>query len=177
MAILITQADYARRRGISKPSVSQAIKNGRVTLIDGKIDPELADEQWDKNTDHIKREAALSVKMRQAEYDRIQADANAGEYKASEYMIWKARRERAEALRAEQNQEFEAGNLYKKADADRAAKTIARLLRDQLLSIPARLAAELSAITDPAIIERNLSTEIRKALEAVERESSETDRD
>lgn len=24
--------------------------------IDGKIDPELADEQWDKNTDHIKRQ-------------------------------------------------------------------------------------------------------------------------
>jgi len=38
-AELITQAAYARRRGCDPTSVRDAVKAGRITLIDGKIEP------------------------------------------------------------------------------------------------------------------------------------------
>lgn len=48
---------YARRRGVSAPAVSKAIKTGRlresVTHAGGKVaiaDPELADLEWEMNT-------------------------------------------------------------------------------------------------------------------------------
>lgn len=49
-AQLITQAEYARRRGVAKSAVAKAVSEKRITLIDGKIDPEFADFQWARNT-------------------------------------------------------------------------------------------------------------------------------
>lgn len=50
MPELITPAEYARRRPCHHTAVLKAIKTGRISLIDGKIDPEVANIQWDKNT-------------------------------------------------------------------------------------------------------------------------------
>ena len=47
---LITQAEYARRRGVAKSAVAKAVKEGRIALIDGKIHAALADLQWAQNT-------------------------------------------------------------------------------------------------------------------------------
>lgn len=51
MRELITKAEYARRRGVSKQAVCKAANTGRITLVDGKVDPEVADVQWARNTD------------------------------------------------------------------------------------------------------------------------------
>ena len=43
---------YAARKGISDTAVRKAIKSGRITLTkNGKINPALADRQWEANTD------------------------------------------------------------------------------------------------------------------------------
>ena len=34
---LITQAEYARRRGVAKSAVAKAVAEGRITLINGKV--------------------------------------------------------------------------------------------------------------------------------------------
>ena len=47
---LITPAEYARRRGVSRQAVAAAINEGRITLVDGKIDPERADAEWAERT-------------------------------------------------------------------------------------------------------------------------------
>src|SRR3989344_8607738 len=47
---LLSKAAYARRRGCDEKAVRKAIAEGRISLIDGKIDPEVADIQWAKNT-------------------------------------------------------------------------------------------------------------------------------
>lgn len=170
MVNLMTQAEYARHRGVSPPAVHAAIKRGRITLVDGKIDSAQADIEWDKNTDHGRRENAFGNANRQrAEESAIIRQAESGEPTALDYMSWKARRERAEALRAELAHEQDAGNLYEKAASDRAAKTMARLLRDHLLAVPSRLAPELVAMTEVTAIERRLTAEMRVALNTVER--------
>ncbi len=48
---LITQAEYARHRGISQAAVKKAVDTGRIVLLNGKVDREKADKQWAANTD------------------------------------------------------------------------------------------------------------------------------
>lgn len=43
--MLITQAEYSRRRGCSKPYISKLVSQGIITLTDGMVDPEAADSQ------------------------------------------------------------------------------------------------------------------------------------
>lgn len=50
MPELITPTEYARRTARHHSTVLKAIRTGRISLIDGKIDPEVADIQWAKNT-------------------------------------------------------------------------------------------------------------------------------
>ena len=47
---LLSKAAYARHRGCDEKAVRKAIAERRISLIDGKIDPEVADIQWAKNT-------------------------------------------------------------------------------------------------------------------------------
>ena len=42
---MLTQKQYADRKGWSKQYVNQLVKKGRISLVDGKIDPVLADQQ------------------------------------------------------------------------------------------------------------------------------------
>ncbi|MBM4323945.1 MAG: hypothetical protein FJ115_10340 [Deltaproteobacteria bacterium] len=44
---LLSRAQFARRRGISRARVTQLVQSGVITLVDGKIDPEEADKQID----------------------------------------------------------------------------------------------------------------------------------
>lgn len=48
--MLITQAEYARHRGVSRAAVKHAVDAGRITLIDGKVDLEKADRDWRSKT-------------------------------------------------------------------------------------------------------------------------------
>ena len=47
---LVSMREYAKRRNISAMAVSKAVKAGRVTLVSGKIDVNLADREWSANT-------------------------------------------------------------------------------------------------------------------------------
>ena len=51
---LISQREYARRRGVSHMAVQRAIKSGRISTVDDKIDPGRADREWEQNTDQSK---------------------------------------------------------------------------------------------------------------------------
>ena len=46
----MNQTEYAAHRHISKMAVSKAVKARRITQVNGKIDPEIADKEWDRNT-------------------------------------------------------------------------------------------------------------------------------
>jgi len=48
--LLVSMRQYAEMRGVSAMAVSKAAAVGRITLVDGKVDVELADCQWRENT-------------------------------------------------------------------------------------------------------------------------------
>jgi hypothetical protein len=168
---LITQAEYARRRGVDPTSVRDAVRGQRITLIDGKIDPVVADAQWQANT---RKRVAIGDEIGAL---RIQAAApSASPPPASpppdgwsgyvpDYQESRARREAAEAELAELRLAEEQGDLIR-TDAVRSAysRRVASL-REALMQIPARLSPVLAAADgNTAMIHDQLMAELRQVL-------------
>jgi hypothetical protein len=157
---LISQAEYARRRGCTEGAVRRAVRDGRIALIDGKVDPVAADAQWQRNT----RPRAGSQPADAPTAPQGARDDGDGE---GGYWHSKARREKAEAELAELKLAEQQGQLVR-ADAIRAAhaKRLAGL-REALLQIPSRLAAVLAAEPDQARCHDALQRELHAVLASV----------
>jgi hypothetical protein len=56
--MLLSQSEYAKLRGVSKNAVSKAIKANRIFLVDGKLDPDLANRDWEANSNHRQQRKA-----------------------------------------------------------------------------------------------------------------------
>ncbi len=50
--MLLSQSEYAKLRGVSKNAVSKAIKAKRIFLVEGKLDSDLANRDWEANSNH-----------------------------------------------------------------------------------------------------------------------------
>ena len=63
MATGLSRRAYARHRGVSHEAVRKALATGRIAAgPDGKIDPVVADRQWDTSTDLSKpRNSVIGV--------------------------------------------------------------------------------------------------------------------
>lgn len=159
-AELITQAEYARRRGVDPTSVRDAVRAGRITLIGGKIDPAVADVQWQANT--RKRSRAVD--------ERPAADAmGEGAYQsppsdAPDYNRARAMREHAEAQLAELKLAEQRGELVRASDVRAALAKRAAALRESLLQLPARVVPILVADPSAAAMDQVLRAEIITAL-------------
>ncbi|MES2887305.1 MAG: hypothetical protein V4739_04760 [Pseudomonadota bacterium] len=153
---LITQAEYAARRQCSRAAVTKAVKEGRVTLTDGKLDPVAADAQWRANT---RARAGLG--------SGGEPEVPEGEERGAEesYLASRGRREAAEASLAELKLGVEAGRLLRADDVRTALARKAAGLRESLMQIPSRLAPVLAAKDDAGEVHKLLELELRQVLE------------
>lgn len=120
----ITQAELARRLKVSRPSVSKAVKAGRVTPDDdGLFDPIEAELQWVSNTRtnaHGKRKPA-----------------------AGGYAEARGRKESALARMAELRLAQAEGNLIERSSVDFALADLGATLRGLLENLPDRLTPQV----------------------------------
>lgn len=159
---LITQSAYARLRGVAKSAVAKAVAEKRISLIDGMIDPTVADIQWEKNT----RARAASghssghVSTPSLGYsDRPGPDPEAPPQAPQAplvpppavdpngYTAARARREQAEAETAEIQLRKLRGELCSMQDVARGGFEAARELRDALESSVNSLASEMAGLS------------------------------
>ena len=163
---LITQAEYARRRGCTEGAVRRAVRDGRISLINGKIDPVAADAQWARNT-------RVRAGSRATDDVNLSGSGSTGgaaggddedEDSASGYWKSRARRERAEAELAELKLAELQGQLVRADDWAAALAKRAASFREGLLQIPARLSAQLAAESDQARIHALLEDELRQVM-------------
>jgi hypothetical protein len=148
---LVTPAEFARTVGVHRQSVYEAIRSGRLTALDGKLDTAVAKIQWEAN--------------RKRQPVRVEPEAPAGEAaEGSDYWGSKARREAAEAEIAELKAAELRGDLVRRALVERelAAKLVA--LRESLEVLAERLSAQVAAESDQAVCRRMLRDEHRNAL-------------
>jgi hypothetical protein len=178
MSELVSLREYARRRGVSAMAVSKAAKAGRITLVDGKVDVAAADRDWLANTNPGQMAFRPPPAPAQSDPEPMQSppdeDAQGGQNESPEsikkdsnksgaaYGQARAIREGYAARLAKLDYEKEIGSVVS-ADAVRVlAFKAARTARDQLLSLPDRLAPVLAGEADEFKVHQLLSDEIRR---------------
>lgn len=188
---LLSQKEYAKHLGVSPAAVCKAVKEGRISLIDGKIDPVVADIQWKHNTrarvqravavapDHVAApEVAVPAPaptLAGAEPDLIDAagaggvnepaaggDAAAGT--DPQYQTSRASREEAVARREWLRLLEDEGQLVRidQVRAELAAKLAP--VREAFMQFAPRVAPILAAESDAGRIQTVLEAEIHQIL-------------
>lgn len=165
---LISQAEYAKRRGISREAVRQAVAAGRINLIDGKIDPAVADIQWAANTRNPKAafaqpKAPLIERLIPQEPSDLLPDT-AITQTVYDLQLSRAKREHHEANIAEMRERQRAGELVELQQVHLAYTTLAAQLRAALERIPDKLAPRLAAEGDEHTVHSLLLAELDAAL-------------
>lgn len=168
---LVTQAAYARMRGVAKSAVHKAVTERRISLIDGKIDPTVADFQWERNTRARVDSGNSSTDLPAPDSSppaQLPLAAPAGSPLQTEepgYKRFRARREEADAQIAEMNAAKMRGAMLMRDDVDRALFEIGRDLRDRLTSCGRRIASEVANLVTAEACEAVIDREHRIVLE------------
>jgi hypothetical protein len=127
-------------------------------LVNGKIDPAVADIQWQKNS-RARAGTQTSAQL------QLEATSTPDEpAKVDDYMFNRNRREAAEAERAELSLAENKGQLIRVDAVRSAVGVVFSSTRDALLQIPARMAPLLAAEAEPAKVQAMLHAEIHQAL-------------
>jgi hypothetical protein len=140
---LMSQRAYAAHRGVSHTAVQKAVQSGRISnLPDGRIDPALADQEWDRNTAYPDGDSGVS------QYAKARAI----------FMHYKARLAKLEY-------EERVGSLLSKAEVQVAGFNTGRRIRDNMLNIPDRVVGAVAAEIGAAIAEAGLAPEMADRLD------------
>lgn len=174
MPNLTTIAEWAATIPISRQSAYDAVKRCEIPVTDGKVDPEYATLLYQRNT----RQRANGNRpdpLASAAQPRSSAGAGGAESgaKIPGYDSSRARREAAEAAKAELQLAEMAGRFLVKAEADSAVFEIARALRDGLTNCARRIAADVAGLADADACEVVIEREHRQLLESLAHSFSE----
>lgn len=171
---LITPTAYARHRGCDEKAVRKAIAAKRISTIDGKIDPAVADIQWAQNTRaraDSRRTGPAAGAGSGAGQSETPAAAPGGEAPGAGgtapgeggYNDHRTRREKAEAERAELEVMRMAGKLVDRDRVDAGAFEMFRVLRDRIMAVPRRCAPDVLGMPEVREIEMAIEDHLRRA--------------
>lgn len=149
--MLISISEYAKKRNATYQAVYSAVKTGRISLVDGKVDPDIADIEWEANRRRAPNVVDTTVNQ--------ETDDGVPSLEAS-----RRRREFHEANLAEMREQQKAGQLVELAKVHLAYTTLAAQLRAALERIPDKLAPRLAAECDEPAVHRLLTLEVDQAL-------------
>jgi len=167
---------YARMRGCSLPAVQKAIKSKRITLLpDGTIDPERANQEWERNTlagGAPKRTPAAprgggSKVTASAAPPAVPQPASAMSDPVRQYLRSRAVNETFKAKISQLEYEERSRKLIPAARASEYAATFSAIVKDALMSMPDRLAPMLAAVDEEKAIHRMLLAEVTAVLKKV----------
>ena len=159
--MLISIKDFAVRQGVTYQAVWRAIKAGRLTLLDGKLDPAVADIQWEQN----RRRAPNSVDSPNQPTPPTPALGAVPDPLAGVPTLESSRRRREfhEANLAEMRERQKAGELVELREVHLAYTTLFADLRNALERIPDKVVPRLAA-AEPADMYAMLEQEIEQTL-------------
>ncbi len=150
--IELTVQEYAQHRNVSITAVRKAIKTGRITLNQSKkLDSELADIEWSKNTNPAKqrnKKTDLSENIDGTSYRHSRAIKEAYSAKLTKLQF-----------------EKESKKLIPIDDVKISAFNAGRMVRDRILNIPDRVIPQLVGKTNTFEMKNILKSELVKVLE------------
>lgn len=158
----MSQAEYARHRGVSRAAVHKAVHGGRIPLAaDGRIDLVMADAAWRANTDPSKPGKPVVTLPAGHEvpagFEQLQSPISFHDAKAlREYNL---------ACLSGLELRQKKGELVEAAEVRDIAFRAARAARDLILAAPDRLAPLVTGLTDQAEVHRVLRDDLLRACE------------
>lgn len=148
---LVSQREYARRKGITHRAVQKAIAAGRILAHDGKVDPDEADRMWSLNTDPSKPKGTATARTPPAEPpagappDSVNRSLR-GEGGLS-YADARAVREAYQARLAKLDYEERSGKLVNADQVAEAWEKIIQASRTKVLGLPAKIKTRIPKLT------------------------------
>ncbi len=133
---LISQAEFARQQGFTKGYVTKLIKKGIVKLKNGKVDSVQAGQAMKANADPV----TLIRSDQPSESDIVPSQPGAVDFVTARTM-----REAFKAKMAKLEYEEKSGTLTDASRVKQDAFKAGRIIRDELLAIPDRMADVLAA--------------------------------
>ena len=121
----------------------QAIRENRISTVGGKIDPKVADREWEENTDQTKPRNSVS--------GNPQPGRGAGRPATTGLAKARAEREEIRVERERFEMDVERGLWLKRADVEKAAFNAARKARDQLTALYERISPLLTPEVSHAV--------------------------
>jgi hypothetical protein len=170
--MLVSQAEYARQRGVSRQYVGQMVAKGVIRLTGRKVEMDQADTALAAFREPARLERRAEPQIKPAPVSKpaatsVQEPITLRQGGDLPTLLLKTRIksevERAKLL--EIKAKVETGRYVDADDVKATAFNKARVVRDGLLNIPDRLSAVLAAESDPAKVHELLAAEIRNALE------------
>jgi len=152
-------------------AVQRAVNSGRISMVQGKIDPLVADREWNENTDQSKPRNRITGSPKHVRIPGQPSEPMAfvgpdegpgGNGTATGYAKARAARELYQAQLAKLELDRQRGTLVRADEVRVGAFTMARKARDQLMALPERVAALLAATSDAAEVQRILEEEIER---------------
>lgn len=171
-----TQADFARRLGVSRPYVTQLKREGRLVLSeDGLVDAEASLARIKAREDpskarkasqgHPAEKNAPAAPMAPA---KSEMDGMTGMEKVGgAFKLWQARKMKADAEMAEMEKSRMARDLVPRDAAEFAMDDLAAGVRSRLENLPARWAPVLAPMDDLNQIQATLTELVENELRAL----------
>ena len=169
--MLITFADFARTKNVSRQAVSKKklILQPAIVYSNGKqvLQLEKANQCWDgtykPDVITTKQPSSVAQKLKN-DIDKLPDD------EIPEFNVSKARREHFEAEFSKIKVQKEKQDLIPAKDAKKSAFAVARSIREALMNTADRLSHQLAGETDATVIHRLITSEHRSALEELSNE-------
>jgi len=167
----MTKRAYGKSRGVTHVRIHQLAEEGKLTLVNGKIDPDVADLELQITLDPRKRmQQKLGTngdgKPPQTEPSEAAKDAMA-------LRRAQTRRERLKADIAEIEYREKCGELINRKQTYDAVFTLFRVTRDAILNCSPRLAIMVAAETDKNKCRKLIDKMLKTALEGLTAERLE----
>ena len=157
---LMTKAEYARHRHVSKPYITKLAQNGMLVMRGGKVDVRASDAVLDdKPLDDDQAAVAASPVRPAAEPIASGGGTSFGQARTVE-MVFRAKLRKLEF-------ETRQGRLIEVEAVRKTVANAVRALRDGILGLPDRLATVLAAESDAKKVHVTLQTELTRELETL----------
>lgn len=165
---LMTQAAYARSRGVSKQAVNKLVKRKIIPVFGerGLVDPAIADLKIGQNLHPGRSKMVENTAGRPSQNGFSSPSGSSGSGSSGSNLLEaRAMRETYEGLQSKLDYEKSIGLVVNREATERGIYEAARALRDAVLNVPRRCCADLVASGDPAKAEQLLSAELKRAFE------------
>lgn len=164
MATLITQKEYARRRKVTPQYISKLVREGKIVLKNGLVDP----KQADAARGHATRKATKKSARKRPTARKRPAVGRPPRGSATHSLTdGRAQKVHWEALQAKLEYERTAGGLLPKSEVLEAERRKNSNIRTRIRSMARSLAPLLARSATPAECESLLLAEIDHQLSAL----------